>query len=564
MEHASDPELRARLRAAAALIGIPLFVSDDDAWRVDEHGVTVGLGWYRSRGHGDDEAVALALLQLWASVREERTAPRRAARRRSIARHRPEFEPLLSALARLQAAAELLAVMPGLRGSLAAAMQRGIAAARGSAETPGLRPRHLQWIALLLEEGGSVLSGRPPDAGALPGLDSAVRAEWRRLAPGAGDAEKAASTAERALARVLAPDAARAPLGRFERLLALLLPPYERLLALDAADHGLDAIGAGTGGDADGDALDDGGSGDAEDRAAPPPETGADDDDAQRRGEGRRTAEGSDLFAAAQAGFVRAMLDTPLAGATVQAILDRMPEGAAREPGRAEPADASSPGPAGSASTAGYRERASELGDAIERVRRLFDRVVVERIGTRAGLGRRPLPEGELLDGESLASAVAEAGAGVARPSAFLARTARPRRTRRFGSTDYVLLVDRSASMQGAAGAAADAALVMMEALAAVGRDVSHAEARAGTALDLDIRSALIVYDAEPEVVKPLSHGLSDVVRREMVAAIRSPRGSTSDGAALRAAGEQLGVRPGAAGASRCAARATGRNGGAS
>src|SRR5690606_19736679 len=104
-----------------------------------------------------------------------------------------------------------------------------------------------------------------------------------------------------------------------------------------------------------------------------------------------------------------------------------------------------------------------------------------------------------------------------ARPAAFLQREIRPRRRRRAGSTDYVLLVDRSASMQGRiAEAAADAALIMLEALAGVERDFAHAEQRVGIDLDLDIRTALVVFDAEPLVVKPLSHGLDDEVRRVM------------------------------------------------
>ncbi|MBN9612914.1 MAG: VWA domain-containing protein, partial [Actinobacteria bacterium] len=146
---------------------------------------------------------------------------------------------------------------------------------------------------------------------------------------------------------------------------------------------------------------------------------------------------------------------------------------------------------------------------------------------------------------------VTEALSGVARPSAYRRREERPRRTRDAGSTDYVLLIDRSASMSGpVAEAAADAALIMLEALAGVQRDVAHAEARAGTGLELDLRTALIVFDAEARVVKPLSGSMDDHVRRVLHAEIRSPRGATNDAAALAAASAELGIARGIRGGS--------------
>ncbi|QBE47449.1 vWA domain-containing protein [Leucobacter triazinivorans] len=547
-------EAREGLQAAGALLGIAVTVTDDPAWElVRPDGrpaeLRVGLGWYAARGHGPEEAVALALLQLWESVRGETRAPDRARRARSVVTARPESEPLVAAVVRLQAAAELLVAMPGLRPSLASALERSVP------NEVLEQPRHLQWVTVLLRAG---LGCDTASAGA----DAAE--EWRGLQRlGAGDFDP--------LRRVLAPDPQRRPLERFERALALLLPPYERLLALDARERGLgeapdgataqeheggaeteDFGAAGAGADAEPGAE----RAEAEGGDAVPP--GADESRA-RPGEGRQTAEGSDLFAAEQAGFVSAYLATPLPaeGALVQALveLDAASEAAGSRREEQRDDDRTAAGAAGSGAAlaaAEYRARAAELTPAIERMREVWARVIAERVARVRTIGRRAVPEGETLDPQSLAGAFAEARSGVQRPAAFLRRETRPRRTRRAGSTDYVVLVDRSASMQGRpAAAAADATLVMLEALAGAERDIAHAEERQGIELDLDIRTALVLFDAETQLVKPLSRGLDDTVRLDMVAGIRSPRGSTNDGAALRLAAEQLGLLGGSTGDGR-------------
>lgn len=544
-------EAREGLQAVGALLGIPIIVTDDASWELTQRAgarpeLRAGLGWYAMRGHGREEAVALAILQLWESVRGVQRDPDRARRARSIVAARPETEPLVAAVMRLQAAAEILAAMPGLRAGLAAALERSLP------DDLAERPRHLQWVAVLLR------AGLGAEAEVSAGADAAVVAEWRALR------ERGAGTTD-PLRRVLAPDPERRPLERFERALALLLPPYEQLLTLDARERGLGeapdgAVAQGHEGGADADDLGAAGAGAEADQEAEgagsegddAASSGADDSRA-RRGEGRQISEGADLFAAEQAGFVSAYLATPLPaeGALVEALVELEPELEAVGPRRESAGESGGgTGQGGAPAVADYRLRASELAPAIERMREVWARVIAERVARVRTIGRRAVPEGETLDRQSLAVAVAEARAGVQRPAVFLRRETRPRRTRRAGSTDYVLLVDRSASMRGrVAEAAADAALVMLEALAGVERDIAHAEERVGIELDLDIRTALLLFDAEVELVKPLSRGLDDAVRLDMVAGIRSPRGSTNDGAALRSAAVQLGVSGAGAGA---------------
>ena len=542
--------LRAQLEAAAAIVGVPITVTDGTDWEVTGRGVRVGLGAYTARGHSDTEAAALALLELWQHLRFPRVSPERARRRASFLEHRPELAPLLEAVLRLQAAGELLTVLPAAQEALTAAVTRSLPV--------DLRewPRHLQWVGALLRIGlvrradgdpGTTLEGR---------VDPAVVAEWWALLGAGGPGSDP-------LRRATSPDPTRSPLLRWERAIALLLPPFDRLRALDLADRGLADRGEqpgeaeasdgpdaeelpGAGGGADPDDAQDGSQRDGE-AATNAPRAPEPEGDRARAGDGADHAEGADLFAAEQAGFVRTFLSTPMPadGAllldAVELPADLRAEPDARTLERAAGAGAGVI--ASGSSDLDYRRRVEDLAPAIDRMREVWASVIAERVALRRLPGRRTRTEGDTLRPESLAGAVAEAVAGVPRPSAFVQREPRARRARRAGSTDYVLLVDRSASMQGAvAASASDAALIMLEALAGAERDIAHEEARHDIDLDLDIRTSLIVFDAQANAVKPLSRGLDDRVRREMVTAIRSAQGSTNDGAALREAARQLGL----------------------
>ena len=549
-------QARAQLEAARAIVGITLDVSDGDHWERTDAGLSVGLGWYAARGHGVRETVALALLHLWEGPRAERVAVPRSRRRASLARLRPDAIPLLDTVHRAQAVAELIGVMPGLRSALGAALARSL-----PTDVSAL-PRHLQWAVLVL---AAAVDGS--DADIVSGLDREVCAEWQAL-----HAEAEVSAGVSGVRRVLNTDRRRSALQRYLRAIALLLPGYERLLALDARERGWDADGANPDADARGSehpddaAADLGltapGSGDSDanaqtaDDAEFTPDPGADPnatDDRARAGEGRERAEGADLFAAEHAGFVEHMLDTPMPGgghldsrlpAPSDRARDAEPDPASTQ--RRENAGAGSGGGAARVSLDAYRARVEALSAEIERMRSVWAEVIADRLAPRRHPSSRPRSTGSELAVEALASAVAEARAGAPQPRAFRDHTVRMRRTRRVGSTDYVLIVDRSASMQGVAAAlASDAMIIMCEGLAGVARDVADAERVGGVPLDLDIRVALIVFDSTVEVVKPLSAGMSDAVRIAVHGALREPRGSTNDGAALRTAATTLGLEAG-------------------
>lgn len=535
------------LRAVGAVLGLPITVTEDDTWHLDQHGLRVGLGWYASRGHPRTEAVALAALHLWEGPRSVAHEPERAARRHTLTAARPEATTLIDSVVRLQARSEVLTAMPGLRDPLDAAMRRILP------DSPETLPRHLQWVVMLwfstldrVETLDRAETALPLDRDAARGPDAAssrdsalhpdVAREWR-------DTMRVGDTRMDPLRRVLARDPSVSALRSFERALALLLPPYERLRERDLAERGITSIGLGVA-DHDAEVAVDLATTAAEGSTLPQEETG----DAAEAEQADDANWSEDLFALERAELAQTMLETPIpsdapiAGDTGEQQLSQqtVPD---TYPVSTENREAERAAVASATAIAEYRERSAHLAPAIERMREVWARVITERAAARRTLSRTPRVEGDSLAPEAFAQVVADTLAGVRQPAALHARESQPRTHRDVGSTDYVLMVDRSASMTGpAAAAAADALIVLAEGLSAVMRDIAHAERTQGVDLELDLRSCLVVFGADAHVVKPLSHSVDDETRRRVHAAVLEAHGSTNDAAALRAAGEQLGV----------------------
>lgn len=545
MAHAqSDMRSRGAILAAASLIGAPVEVSDSDGWDVRDGVVHVGLARFGGR-LDPNTLVAETLLLLWESVREVRVAPLRRARRLALAGQRPELEPMLAAIDRMLAAVDLVTAMPGLRVPVAQAIWRAVPG------VPGELPRHLQWVCALLVATVDLPASERLTQSLAPDVQQELAALSLTHAPGAPHAAHLLRVA-------LSPGSARSGMERFERVYGVAVPPYERLLERDLGERGLVTRGSELGGinEATGDALTAGSSGGGSSDDAKPggeAEDAASDGSGEsaRAGDRHEGAEGSDLFEAEQAGFVQTVLSTPLpaSGRWVDGLELPDTEAAVIDSGSRENLGGGSRGSATS-SLAEYRQRRRARADSIDELRAVWERVIADHIAMRSTITRVAEREGELLDRGGLVRIVSEVVSGVERPRAFLSRRRVPQRARRTGSTDYVLLVDRSSSMQGLqAEAAADAALIMIESLAAVERDIAAQERALGIDLELSLRTALIVFDSTPVVVKPLSGALDDGIRARLYSEVRTPRGSTDDAAALRAAHTEFRRASGAGGA---------------
>lgn len=174
---------------------------------------------------------------------------------------------------------------------------------------------------------------------------------------------------------------------------------------------------------------------------------------------------------------------------------------------------------------------------AIDEMREVFQTIIQERVGTKRGLSRRTFAEGAILDPNRLAQTVIDMNTGTQQPEAFLDYTAIRGKTESVGKTDYAFLFDVSKSMKGEkAAAAASSAVIGLEGLAALQRDVEEAEAAHHVELDLDIRTAMYTFGEGVTCLKPLSTKVSPKERLDAHAALRNPKdGATRDFLAVEA-----------------------------
>lgn len=185
-----------------------------------------------------------------------------------------------------------------------------------------------------------------------------------------------------------------------------------------------------------------------------------------------------------------------------------------------------------------YNAEVRRWQSQIAEMRDVFKKVIQERIAQKRGLGRRALPEGAILDPNRLAQTVIDVKSGVEQPDAFRDYEQRQRQVEAVGKTDYVFVFDVSGSMadNGKAQAAASSAVIGLEGLAAMQRDIEDTQAANNIDLELDIRTAIYTFGQETTELKPLSSSLNLKERLDTYAAVSSPGDSnTYDFLALEA-----------------------------
>ena len=177
-----------------------------------------------------------------------------------------------------------------------------------------------------------------------------------------------------------------------------------------------------------------------------------------------------------------------------------------------------------------YQTEVEKHRRTIDAMRDVYRSVIAERVAMRRGLSRRSYAEGDLLHPDRLAQTVIDIKSHVREPEAFTRYEHIRGRTEMVGKTDYIFAFDRSSSMSGnRAQSAATTALIMLEALAGMERDIKQAEEEHGIELDLDIRTALYTFNNKSTCLKSLSSGLSDRERLDVQSAVTSPSGGTAD-----------------------------------
>lgn len=183
-----------------------------------------------------------------------------------------------------------------------------------------------------------------------------------------------------------------------------------------------------------------------------------------------------------------------------------------------------------------YNSEVRRFHKQIGHMRQVFRSILDEVIATRRGLSRRAHQDGDVLDPNRLAQTVADIKSGVA-PEAFQRYEAIRGRTELSCKTDYFFVFDCSGSMAGkSAQSAASCAVIMLEGLASMERDIRKMEKEQNIDLsDLSVRTALYTFDSSSVCHKPLSSSLNDKQRLDTYAAITAAdAGDTADYLALQ------------------------------
>ena len=183
-----------------------------------------------------------------------------------------------------------------------------------------------------------------------------------------------------------------------------------------------------------------------------------------------------------------------------------------------------------------YNSEVRRFHKQIDHMRQVFRSILDEVIATRRGLSRRAHQDGDVLDPNRLAQTVADIRSGVA-PEAFQRYEAIRGRTELSCKTDYFFVFDCSGSMAGkSAQSAASCAVIMLEGLASMERDIRKMEKEQNIDLsDLSVRTALYTFGSSSVCHKPLGSSLNDKQRLDTYAAVSAAdAGGTADYLALQ------------------------------
>lgn len=183
-----------------------------------------------------------------------------------------------------------------------------------------------------------------------------------------------------------------------------------------------------------------------------------------------------------------------------------------------------------------YNDEIQRFHKQIAQMRTVFQSVLNEVVASRRGLSHHSRQDGDILDPNRLAQTITDIKSGIA-PEAFRRYETVRGRTELNCKTDYFFVFDCSGSMGGEpAQAAASCAVIMLEGLAGMERDIRQLEEQQNIDLsDLSIRTSLYTFGDAAVCHKPLSSSLHDKQRLDTYTAITAAdMGNTADYLALQ------------------------------
>ena len=168
-----------------------------------------------------------------------------------------------------------------------------------------------------------------------------------------------------------------------------------------------------------------------------------------------------------------------------------------------------------------YDDEIQRFHKQITEMRTVFQSILNEVVASRRGLSRRSHQDGDILDPNRLAQTVVDIKSSIA-PEAFQRYETVRGRAELNCKTDYFFVFDCSGSMGGApAQAAASCAVIMLEGLAGMERDIRQLEEQQSIDLsDLSVRTSLYTFGSNATCHKPLGSSLNDKQRLDTYTAI--------------------------------------------
>lgn len=498
------------------LTGLDVDFQIGESWATDlkTGNFTIDPSFFVEREYTPDHAVYATLHELWAHVRDIKRDPRLAAREIRFSQKGKAEQLFMNILSDIHGNKLMHHVLPAMKDTAANLYDTKLFPLVGKDGVPvdySVEPLHIQFMYKMIRDE------------MIPDSDTPVRPEVEEALASLRNYKDSGDV----IKYLTDPNSKLPGVDRFEQQLAVIYPLYRQLLEQSKQEDE-----ASKGGSGKSDSQSD------ESQSDQSSQEGGQPSDEQQSGSGKS----DDPFSKAYEDYFENKHPEPFSEEEQSKLNETLREAIKKQADQDKPINPKSELDKQLRQETGfgldvhshYKAEVAKNLDAINRMRDVFRSVINERVSLRRGLSRRPYTEGAILDPDRLAQTIIDTKSGVHQPEAFKRYESKRGRTETVGNTDYIFVFDRSDSMSGEnAQAAASSAIIMLEGLAVVERDVKEAEAEYNLNLDLDIRTALYLFNDEATCLKALGGGLSDHERLGAQHEIVATSGGTADYLAL-------------------------------
>lgn len=517
--------LRREVPILGKLTGLNVHFQVGEGWATDMKtgNFTIDPSFFVEKGYSPEHSVYATLHELWAHVRDVKRDPQMAARQIAFGKKGGAQHMFSNIMADIHGNKLMHNVLPRMKDVAAELYSTKLFPTVEEDGTPvdySQRPLHIQFLYAIIRDE------------MIPGSETSVRPE---VAEALEELRNYKDTGEDAIRYLTDPNNGLTGTQRFDQQQAVIYPIYKRLLEQAKEEREQEQQqGEGEGEQGEGEQ----GEGQEDDQQK--------SQDKQQPGKGQRSGH-SDPFEDDYEDYRQNVHPEPMTPEEHEEFEKAIKEAAREHAKNRKPIDPKRELDKQLRQETGhsltehqsYEARVDKYRGAIERMREVWRSVINERVAEKRGLSRRAHNEGVILDPDRLAQTVIDVRSNNLEPEAFKRYEKRRSRTEIVGNTDYFFFFDRSSSMNGGNEIlAADSALIMLEAMAGVERDVKKMEEQSGLDLDLSLRTACYTFgdhgESGVQCHKELSEKLTDRERLDTYSAVAKPSGGTPTAEALQ------------------------------